>query len=125
MRWRPVLLVTAAVVLLAAAVAVTVAVRTGRKSEPPLRLSATAEQWRVHEVNRQLAIALHNNGDVPVRITRVEPVLPSFDGEAAVDTDALLPVGGLRVDVPVPFGTGTCVSTAAPSQVVIDARPDG
>ncbi|GIF08124.1 hypothetical protein [Actinoplanes siamensis] len=117
MRWRPVLSVTAAAVLLAA---------TGAcRRTAPLDLSATAEQWRVHEVNRQLAIALHNNGDVPVRVSRVEPVLPSFDGEAAVDTDALLPAGGLRVDVPVPYGTGTCVASAAASHVVVVARADG
>ncbi|MFI1992648.1 hypothetical protein [Actinoplanes sp. NPDC020271] len=125
MRWRPVLLVSGVVVLLALAGAV--AVRAGRSSSPAgpaLHLSATAEQWRVHEVNRQLAIALHNNGDVPVHVTRVEPVLPSFDGEAGVDTDAVLPVGGLRVDVPVPYGTGTC-ATAAASHVVVDARAEG
>ncbi|GIE89290.1 hypothetical protein [Actinoplanes regularis] len=125
MRWRPALLLTAAVVLLAAAGAVTVRASTRKATVPTLHLSATAEQWRVHEVNRQLAIALHNNGDVPVRVTRVEPVLPSFDGEATVGTDALLPVGGLRVDVPVSYGTGTCVPTAAASHVVVTAHPEG
>ncbi|RAK34578.1 hypothetical protein B0I29_111180 [Actinoplanes lutulentus] len=98
----------------------------GTGDSPPLDLSVTAEQWRVHEVNRQLAIALHNNGPVPVQVRRVEPVLPSFDGETPADTDAVLPVGGLRVDVPVPFGTGGCAPTqAAPSQVIVDARPEG
>ena len=92
---------------------------------PRMQLSATAEQWRVHEVSRQLAVALHNGGDVPVEVDRVEPVLPGFDGEAGVDTDAVLPVGGLRVDVPVPFGTGGCGRTSAPSQVVVSARPRG
>ncbi len=125
MRWRPALLLTTAVVLLAAAGAVTVRAATRKTPGPALHLSATAEQWRVHEVNRQLAIALHNNGDVPVRVSRVEPVLPSFDGEAAVDADALLPVGGLRVDVPVSYGTGTCAPTAAASHVVVTARPEG
>ncbi len=92
----------------------------------PIAIRATAEQWRVHEVNRQLAIALHNDGDTPVRVSRVEPVLPSFDGETPADTDAVLPVGGLRVDVPVLFGTGGCTPTrAAPSQVIVTARPEG
>lgn len=112
--------------LLAVAGAVAVRAGSGSTDTPPeLHVTATAEQWRVHEVNRQLAIALHNNGDVPVHVTRVEPVLPSFTGAAGVDTDALLPVGGLRVDVPVPYGTGTCVATAAPSHVVVDARAEG
>lgn len=94
--------------------------------EATLDISATAEQWRVHEVNRQLAIALHNNGTTPVEVRRVEPLLASFAGEAAADTDALLPVGGLRVDVPVSFGTGGCTTaTAAASQVRVTARPQG
>ncbi|MFF0378375.1 hypothetical protein [Actinoplanes missouriensis] len=92
----------------------------------PVSISVTAEQWRVHEVNRQLAIALHNNGATPVRVSRVEPDLPSFEGESGVDTDALLPVGGLRVDVPVPFGAGGCnPAEAAASRVVVTARPEG
>ncbi|GAA2875068.1 hypothetical protein Acy02nite_36380 [Actinoplanes cyaneus] len=111
--------------LLALAAAVAVRAGAGPEPGPELHLTATAEQWRVHEVNRQLAIALHNNGDVPVHVTRVEPVLPSFDGESGVDTDALLPVGGLRVDVPVPYGTGSCVAAAAASHVVVDARAEG
>ncbi len=93
--------------------------------DPPLQLRATAEQWRVHEVSRRLAVALHNDGDVAVDVDRVEPVLPSFEGEAAVDTDAVLPVGGLRVDVPVPFGTGGCQPAAAASRVVVTARARG
>ncbi|MEV6350716.1 hypothetical protein [Actinoplanes sp. NPDC051851] len=93
---------------------------------PALRLRATGEQWRVHEVNRQLAVALYNDGAVPVHVSRVEPVLPDFDGAAAVGTDALLPVGGLRVDVPVSYGTGrTCDARAVASHVVVTARPDG
>ncbi|MEU4694031.1 hypothetical protein [Actinoplanes sp. NPDC023714] len=93
--------------------------------DPPLAISATAEQWRVHEVNRQLAIALHNEGPTPIRVARVEPVLPSFEGETAADTDALLPVGGLRVDVPVTFGTGGCTpARSAPSRVIVTARPE-
>jgi len=93
--------------------------------EPPLNLRATAEQWRVHEVSRQLAVALHNEGAVAVDVSRVEPVLPSFEGETAVETGAVLPVGGLRVDVPVPFGTGGCTPASAASQVVVTARPQG
>jgi hypothetical protein len=93
--------------------------------EPELRLRATAEQWRQDEVARQLAIALHNDGDKPVWISRVEPDLPSFEGEAPVDTPALLPPHGLRVDVTVPYGTGGCVAAAEPSYVTVVARVEG
>ncbi len=91
------------------------------------RLRVTAEQWRTDEVARNLAVALRNDGDVPVRVSRVELRLPSFTGAGAVPTEALLPVGGLRVDVPVPYGTGTACAAAssAPSHVVVDAAPEG
>ncbi|MEU4564436.1 hypothetical protein AB0F72_39160 [Actinoplanes sp. NPDC023936] len=98
----------------------------GETTDQPLNISVTAEQWRVHEVNRQLAIALRNNGTTPVRVSHVAPDLPSFEGESGVGTDALLPVGGLRVDVPVPFGAGGCApAEAAASRVTVTARPEG
>ncbi|GIE36507.1 hypothetical protein Ait01nite_095520 [Actinoplanes italicus] len=93
--------------------------------EPQLRLRATAEQWRQDEVARQLGIALHNDGDRPVWISRVEPDLPSFEGEAPADTQALLPPNGLRVDVTVPYGTGGCVAAAEASYVTVVARVEG
>ena len=92
---------------------------------PPLRLRATAEQWRQDEVARLLGVALHNDGDVPVWVSRVEPDLPSFEGETAADTPALLPTNGLRVDVTVPYGTGSCQPSAAPSSVTVVARAEG
>jgi hypothetical protein len=117
---RPVIVAAATLLLLAAC-----SEATPETPGAGLRLHATAEQWRVHEVNRQLAIALHNDGDTPVRVARVEPVLPSFEGEKPADTDAVLPVGGLRVDVPVSFGAGGCTpAEAAPSQVIVTARPE-
>ncbi|MEU4626756.1 hypothetical protein AB0G04_43090 [Actinoplanes sp. NPDC023801] len=92
---------------------------------PQLRLRATAEQWRQDEVARQLGIALHNDGDKPVWVSRLEPDLPSFEGEAPVDTPALLPPNGLRVDVTVPYGTGGCVTAAEASYVTVVARAEG
>lgn len=92
---------------------------------PELKLRATAEQWRQDEVARQLGIALHNDGDAPVWISRVEPDLPSFEGEAPVDTPALLPPNGLRVDVTVPYGTGGCTAAAEASYVTVVARVEG
>jgi hypothetical protein len=111
----------------AAALLAGLAACTGDSGEPlpGLRLRATAEQWRQDEVARQLGIALHNDGDAPVWISRVEPDLPSFDGEAPVDTTALLPPNGLRVDVTVPYGTGGCTAASEASYVTVVARVEG
>ncbi|MFC4072738.1 hypothetical protein [Actinoplanes subglobosus] len=112
----------------AALITVLAACHSGSGAEAPLpelRLRATAEQWRQDEVARQLGIALHNDGDAPVWISRVEPDLPSFEGEAPVDTPALLPPNGLRVDVTVPYGTGGCTAAAEASYVTVVARVEG
>jgi hypothetical protein len=111
----------------AAALLATLAACGGDDGEPlpELKLRATAEQWRQDEVARQLGIALHNDGDAPVWISRVEPDLPSFEGEAPVDTPALLPPNGLRVDVTVPYGTGGCTEAAEASSVTVVARVEG
>jgi len=125
---RPVVIAAAAVLTAGLAVGVWAAVG-GQAAEKPdgpaVRLHATAEQWRNNEVNRELAVALHNDGDVPVWVSRVDPVLPSFQGATGVDTNTLLPPTGLRVDIPVKFGTGSCIRTAAASHVVVVARPEG
>ncbi|MEV4641851.1 hypothetical protein AB0J80_31350 [Actinoplanes sp. NPDC049548] len=120
-RWRW------ALILAVAGLAGTIQACGGAESpeDPPVRLHATAEQWRNNEVKRELAIALHNDGPVPVWVSRVEPDLPAFEGEAGVDTNTLLPAGGLRVDIPVPFGTGGCRQDTAPSRVVVVAHPEG
>ena len=129
MRWqRPVFIAaTAALLIVGLTVAVRAVVGTGDEAPdgPEVRFHATAEQWRTDEVQRQLAIALHNDTGVPVWVSRVDPVLPSFEGETGVDTRTLLPASQLRVDIPVPFGTGSCQPTAAASHVVVVARPEG
>jgi hypothetical protein len=136
MRWRRSALVAAGVVVLTAGLIGAVRATVdggdragedgaGRHDGPAVRLHATAEQWRNNEVNRELVIALHNDGDVPVWVSRVDPVLPSFQGASGVDTNTLLPAGGLRVDIPVKFGTGGCLPTAAASHAVVVARPEG
>lgn len=131
-RRRPWLTAAAAVVLaLLTGYAVRLAVAgDGRAAPPPPpKLRVTAEQWRTDEVARNVAVALHNDDAVPIRVSRVELVLPSFTGAGALATEALLPVGGLRVDVPVPYGTGTACAgdqpVSAPSQVIVDAAPEG
>ena len=121
--WLPA--ATVAVLLLTAACSE----QAGPAAPPPAKLHATAEQWRTDEVARNLAVALHNDGTVPLRVTRVQLVLPSFTGAGTVEKEALLPVGGLRVDVPVPYGTGTACDgpspAAAPSQAIVDVAPEG
>lgn len=127
-RGRHLLVAGAVAALLLAGVAVALTTRgTGGPADAgtPLRLRATAEQWRQDEVARKLAVALHNDGDTPVWVSRVEPDLPSFEGEEPADTEALLPANGLRVDVTVPYGTGGCVAAAEPSHVVVVARAEG
>jgi hypothetical protein len=127
-RW---VFIAAAVVVLIAGLIVAIRVGAGHRDQaakpdgPPVRLHATAEQWRENEVKREIAVALHNDGDVPVWVSRVDLVLPSFEGETGVDTNTLLPAGGLRVDIPVKFGTGSCLPAAAPSYAVVVARPEG
>jgi len=130
MRWqrRPVVIAAAAVLTagLVAGVWAAVGNRAAEKPDGPVvRLHATAEQWRTDEVNRELAVALHNDTGVPVWVSRVDPVLPSFQGATGVDTHTLLPASTLRVDIPVKFGTGSCLRTAAASHVVVTARPEG
>lgn len=129
MRWQRSVLIAAAVTVLIAGLIVAIRAAVGTGEQPPdgptVRLHATAEQWRTDEVKRQLAIALHNDTGVPVWISRVDPVLPSFQGARGVDTNTLLPASQLRVDIPVPFGTGSCLPTAAASHVVVTVRPEG
>ncbi|BCJ53007.1 hypothetical protein Asp14428_44820 [Actinoplanes sp. NBRC 14428] len=121
LRRRP-LLIAGACALLVAGVA---ACAGDEPDGPSVRLHATAEQWRNNEVNRELAVALHNDTGVPVWVSRVDPVLPSFEGESGADTNTLLPASTLRVDIPVKFGAGACIPAAAASHVVVVARPEG
>jgi hypothetical protein len=130
-RRRP-WLIAAAVVVVAVVAGYGVRLATaGGPAAPPTTpaLHVTAEQWRTDEVARNLAVALHNDGPKPIRVSRVQLDLPSFTGAGTVEREALLPVGGLRVDVPVPYGTGTACSSAtprsAPSRVVVDAAEEG
>jgi hypothetical protein len=129
MRWQRSVLIAAGAAVLIAGLVVGIRAVGGSGDQPPdgptVRLHATAEQWRTDEVNRQVAIALHNDTGVPVWVSRVDPVLPSFEGETGVDTKTLLPASQLRVDIPVPFGAGSCLPTAAASHVVVVARPEG
>jgi hypothetical protein len=126
-------LVAVAVAAVAVAGAVAVRLASGGSAAADaasLKLRVTAEQWRQHEVARQVAIALYNDGPVPVRVSRLELVAPSFDGLAAVAVDALLPPGGLRVDVPISYGIGRCdgvntTPSAEPSTVLVEATPAG
>jgi hypothetical protein len=132
MRWRPAAVGLAAILLGVGAGVGIKALRGAneRPAGPALTLHATAEQWRTDEVDRAIAVALHNDGPVPVRLSRVELVLPSFTGGPPSVEDVLLPATGLRVDVSIPYGTGKCpdvnatAPVAAPAEAIVDARLD-
>lgn len=125
----------AVVAVTAVAAGAVVAVRRARDGAAAsagggLILRVSVEQYRTDEVARTVEVAFRNDGPVPVRVSRIDLRLPSFEGAKPVAVDALLPPGGLRVDVPVPFGTGRCEGvpagpTTAASTVVADATPEG
>ncbi|MEV0128287.1 hypothetical protein AB0H83_07445 [Dactylosporangium sp. NPDC050688] len=78
------------------------------KQAQPVKLRVELTQGRVDEVRHTVQISMHNDGPTKVTVERVELQAPSFKGVGPVTVDAPLPVGGLRVDVPVSYGTGIC-----------------
>ncbi|GGM59857.1 hypothetical protein ACFFX1_04540 [Dactylosporangium sucinum] len=76
--------------------------------EAAVQLRVELEQGRVDEVRHTVQIAMHNDGPSKITVVQVELQAPSFKGAGPVTVDAPLPVGGLRVDVPVSYGTGSC-----------------
>ncbi|GAB3857783.1 hypothetical protein ACFPIJ_18490 [Dactylosporangium cerinum] len=80
----------------------------GGKTEDPVKLRVELTQGRVDEVRHTVQISMHNDGPAKITVERVELQAPSFKGVGPVTVDAPLPVGGLRVDVPVSYGTGVC-----------------
>src|SRR5690348_17732158 len=80
----------------------------GGEKESPVKLRIELTQGRVDEVRHTVQISMHNEGPAKVTVERVELQAPSFKGVGPVAVDAPLPVGGLRVDVPVSYGTGIC-----------------
>ncbi len=78
------------------------------KQAQQVRLRVELTQGRVDEVRHTVQISMHNEGPAKVTVERVELQAPSFKGVGPVAVDAPLPVGGLRVDVPVSYGTGIC-----------------
>jgi hypothetical protein len=77
-------------------------------AQQPVKMRVALTQGRVDEVRRTVQVAMNNDGPARITVVRVELQAPSFKGVGPVPVDAPLPVGGLRVDVPVPFGTGVC-----------------
>jgi hypothetical protein len=73
-----------------------------------VKLRVELTQGRVDEVRHTVQISMHNDGPAKITVERVELQAPSFKGVGSVPVDAPLPVGGLRVDVPVSYGTGVC-----------------
>ena len=68
MRWQRSVLIVAGAAVLVAGLVVGIRAVAGSGDQAPdgptVRLHATAEQWRTDEVNRQVAIALHNDTGV-------------------------------------------------------------
>jgi len=77
-------------------------------AEQPAALRFALTQNRFDEVRRTVEISMSNAGPAPITVEQVELQAPSFTGVGRVRVDATLPVGGLRVDVPVGYGTGIC-----------------
>lgn len=123
---RVLLAVVAAPVLLAAALT---GCSSGEPAEQPVKVRVALTQGRVDEVRRTVQVAMNNDGPAQITVVRVEVRAPSFKGVGPVPVDAPLPVGGLRVDVPVPYGTGVCDGVeikprSAPSQVALGVRTE-
>lgn len=78
------------------------------RDDTPVKLRVELTQGRVDEVRHTVQISMHNDGPAKITVERVELQAPSFKGVGPVPVDAPLPVGGLRVDVPVSYGTGVC-----------------
>jgi len=73
-----------------------------------IQLRVEVTQGRVDEVRHTVQISMNNDGPAKVTVEQVELQAPSFKGAGPVPVDAWLPTGGLRVDVPVSYGTGIC-----------------
>ncbi|GAA2630017.1 hypothetical protein GCM10010399_72350 [Dactylosporangium fulvum] len=76
--------------------------------EQPVVMRVELTQGRVDEVRHTVQISMNNDGPAKITVVQVELQAPSFKGVGPVQVDAPLPVGGLRVDVPVSYGTGIC-----------------
>ncbi|MET7398658.1 hypothetical protein ABZS66_34730 [Dactylosporangium sp. NPDC005572] len=96
---------------------------------PAVQLRVELQQGRVDEVRHTVQIAMNNDGPAKITVLQVELQAPSFKGAGPVTVDAPLPVGGLRVDVPVSYGTGICAGDdlkprSAPSHVAFKVRTE-
>ncbi|WP_238014978.1 hypothetical protein KZZ52_48805 [Dactylosporangium sp. AC04546] len=98
------------VVLVGAALSGPTPSRTEQPAAPAaVQMRVELQQGRVDEVRHTVQIAMNNDGPAKITVVQVELQAPSFKGGAGpVTVDAPLPVGGLRVDVPVSYGTGIC-----------------
>ncbi|MFD0517163.1 hypothetical protein [Paractinoplanes durhamensis] len=108
---RRILLAAGAAVILAGGVLLVVNRDTATEQpvkEQPVTMRVALTQSRVDEVRRTVAIAMNNDGPAPITVEQAELQAPSFTGVGPIRVDAPLPAGGLRVDVPVAFGTGIC-----------------
>jgi hypothetical protein len=106
---KRVLLVAAAVLIVVGGAVVAGNTLVARQpAEQQVKMRVELNQGRVDEVRHTVQISLTNDGPAKITVERVELQAPSFKGVGPVQVDAPLPVGGLRVDVPVSYGTGVC-----------------
>jgi hypothetical protein len=91
-------------------------------SDPP-ELTATAELRRMFMKPGQVAIAVTNHGDAPVRVTGVELLTDSFAPLGVQEFDTEVPPSTNARDLITKFGEATCAdgtaSKADPASVVL------
>jgi len=103
-------------VVVAIIAATTLVGRSGDRAAAAPPLSVTVEQYRTDEVARTVKLAVRNTGDTTIEVVDAELVAPSFTPAGQVTTTALVPPGGLRVDIRSGYGRGRC--TGPPDQLV-------
>lgn len=127
MRWVRIAIVGAFVLVAAsAALAGSIASPRGEHtvvaSDPP-ELTATAEIRRMFMKPGQVAIAVTNHGDAPVRVLGVELVTESFAPLGVQEFDAEVPPSINARDMITQYGEARCpdgiASTADPASVVL------
>ena len=126
---RVLLVVTAALIVLGGAALAGKARIDREPAEQPVKMRVALIQNRFDEVRRTLEISMNNDGPAKITVEQAELQAPSFKGVGPVRVDAPLPAGGLRVDIPVSYGTGICTGDelkprSAPSHVALKVRTE-
>jgi hypothetical protein len=127
MRWIRIVIV-GVFVLVAASAALTGSLASPRDDAPavtsdPPELTATAEIRRMFMKPGQVAIAVTNHGDAPVRVLGVELLTDSFAPLGVQDFDTEVPPSKNARDMITKYGEAACpdgtASKAEPASVVL------